>query len=100
LGWISYCFYGSPIFNYTAFLCDCNEEVSVSWRDELITHREKISAVKDYLQKHPSTIGELWQGLEQKYIIKNKSELEEIINSLRRSGEIFVDESERYRVAL
>lgn len=66
----------------------------------MITHREKISAIKDYLQRHSSTIDELWQGLEQKNIIKNKIELEEIINSLRRSGEIFVDESERYRVAL
>ena len=66
----------------------------------MITHRERITAIKDYLLKHPSTIEELWQGLGHKDTVKNKTELEDIINSLRRSGEIFVDESERYRVAL
>lgn len=65
----------------------------------MITHRERVGAIKDYLQRHPSTIDELWQDLGQKDIVKNKGELEDIINSLRRSGEIFVDESERYRVA-
>ncbi|MDD4308609.1 MAG: hypothetical protein PHU53_07375 [Thermoplasmata archaeon] len=65
----------------------------------MITHREGVGAIKDYLQKHPSTIDELWQDLGQKDMVKNKVELEDIINSLRRAGEIFVDESERYRVA-